>query len=60
MKVIVQKMPDITALLMDNERIVVSATGSTELEAIGRLVATHPDKFTLTEVTGKRGPIDLD
>lgn len=60
MKIIVQKMPEITALLMDEDFIVVSETGSTELEAIGRLVTTHHDKFALTEVTGKLGPINLD
>lgn len=61
MKIIVQKELDLHAFLMDDgNNVVVSEIGSTELEAVGRLVTAHPDKFNLTEVTGKRGPIELD
>jgi hypothetical protein len=61
MKIIVQKCPEITALLMDGENhIIASETGRTALEAIGRLVTAHPDKFHLSKVTSKRRAIRLD
>lgn len=61
MRIIVQNCPSITAFLVDEiGNTLASETGPTELEAIGRLVTTHPEKFGLTEVTGKYGPISLD
>lgn len=61
MKILIQKCPDITAFLMDDSgNVIASEAGRTELEAIGRLVAVHPDKFHLSKVTGKHGPVSLD
>ena len=60
MKIVTQKCPDMHAFLFDDrDKLVASARGDNELEAIGRLVATHPDKLHLTKVSGKFGPIDL-
>lgn len=61
MKIIIQGCPVITALLIGEDgNIIAPETGRTELEAIGRLVIAHSDKFHLTEITGKHGPINLD
>jgi len=60
MKVFLQKTPDLTALLLDeNNKIIASETGCSDLEAVGRLVATNPSLFNLEEVSTKFGrPIE--
>ena len=64
MRIIVQSY---CAMLINHDReavaptdVLVSESGQTDLEAIGRLVTRHPEKFNLTKVSGKRGPIELD
>ncbi len=50
---------NVTAMLVDdNNNVIVSESGLTELDAVGRLVALHPNKFNLTEVTRKGRPLE--
>jgi len=58
-RIVVQKTPDIQAFLIgDDEKIIASAHGVRDLEAIGRLVAQNPSLFGLEAVFAKNREID--
>lgn len=58
--IIVQKAPDLQALLIEDgsRRVIASAHGTRDLEAIGRLVAQNPQLFGLKGVSAKHREID--